>query len=158
MGDQAPFPPELASRAGPQARLTTLQKAEFIRSVEVFSQLTVEELYRFAWIAREVDFAAGEVIFREDDLGDDFYVVVQGKVECASRSGDDREVVESGQSFGLYSVLTREPRSATATALEDTFGISLGAEDLFSLLSNNMEIVVSIFKHFTKKLGPSLRF
>src|SRR3990172_9291419 len=96
MGDQAPFPPELASRAGPQARLTTLQKAEFIRSVEVFSQLTVEELYRFAWIAREVDFAAGEVIFREDDLGDDFYVVVQGKMQCASRSGDDREVVESG--------------------------------------------------------------
>jgi len=31
--------------------------------------------------------------------------------------------------------------------------ISIAAEDLFSLLSNNMEIVVSIFKHFVKKLG-----
>ena len=50
-------------------------------------------------------------------------------------------------------MLTREPRYATAKALEDTFAISIGAEDLYNVLSNNMEIVVSIFKLFVNKLG-----
>ena len=93
------------------------------------------------------------MIFQETDIADAFYLVVQGKIESVSKPGDVREVAGPGGVFGLYSALTRESRYATATALENTLAISIAAEDLFSLLSNNMEIVVSIFKHFVKRLG-----
>jgi CRP-like cAMP-binding protein len=59
--------------------------------------------------------------------------------------------------FGLYSALTRESRRARATALDKTVTISIAAEDLFTLLSNNMELVVSMFKHFVRKLGRGTR-
>jgi CRP-like cAMP-binding protein len=153
MGDQTPYMPVAPGQTAPKARLTKLQKAELIRSVGIFSDAAVEELFRLAAIAQEVDFAAQETIFREGDIGDAFYLVVQGKVASVARSGTLREVSGPGEVVGLYSVLTREPRFTTATALEDTFAISIGAEDLYSLLSNNMEIVVSIFKHFVKRLG-----
>lgn len=153
MGDQIPFLPTLTGEGSAKPRLTTLQKAEFIRSVDVFSQASVEELYRLAPIAKEVAFAAEEVIFQEDDIGDAFYLVVEGKVESVSSKTSSQEIAGPGEAVGLFSVLTREPRYSTARTLERTFAISISAEDLYSLLSNNMEIVVSIFKHFVKKLG-----
>lgn len=157
MGDQPLYPPLPSAEATAKAGLTTLQKAELIRGVEVFSQATVEDLYQLASIAREVGFPAGGVIFREGDAGDAFYIVVRGQAEQTCRESGAREVVGPGQAVGLYSVLTREPRCATATALEDTVGICLGAEDLSGLLSNNMEIVASMFKHFVLKLGLDRR-
>lgn len=153
MGDEMTYLPVAPSGAPAKQRLTTLQKAEFLRNLEVFSQASVEELYRLASITQEVDFAAGQIIFSEDDVGDAFYVVVQGKVGLVSEKRNTREVLGAGEALGLYSTLTREPRSSTAKALEDTFALSVGAEDLYNLLSNNMEIVASIIKHFVKRLG-----
>ena len=153
MPDDTAYNPLAPERSPAQHRLTTLKKAELIRALDIFSQATVEELYRLASIAQESSFAAGQTIFREDDIGDAFHLLVQGKVEHASEKRKIKEVLRPGEAVGLYSALTREPRYATARALQDTFAISIGAEDLYNLLANNMEIVVSIFKHFVKRLG-----
>jgi CRP-like cAMP-binding protein len=153
MPDEMAYIPWGPVRSPAQPRLTTLGKAELIRALDLFSQASVEQLYRLATIAQEADFAAGQTIFREEAISDAFHLLVQGKVEQASEKRNIWEVLGPGEAVGLYSVLTREPSYATAIALEDTFAISIGAEDLYNLLSNNMEIVVSIFKHFVKKLG-----
>jgi CRP-like cAMP-binding protein len=157
MPDEMAYIPSAPESSPAEPRLTTLSKAERIRALDLFSQAGVEELYRLATIAQEVDFAAGQTIFREEDIGDAFYLLVQGKVEHASEKRNIKEVLGPGEAVGLYSVLTREPRYATAKARQDTFAISIGAEDLYNVLSNNMEIVVSIFKHFVKKLGMGPR-
>ena len=156
MGAQKPNPRIAADSIAARPAFTTLEKAERIRSVDLFSQASVEELQRLASIAREVGFPSQWVIFQETDIADAFYIVVHGQVECLSKPGDLREVVGPDEAFGLYSALTRDSRHARATALEKTVAISIAAEDLFNLLSNNMEIVVSMFKHFAKKLsmGP----
>ncbi len=153
MPDEMVYSPLAPERSSTQHRYTTLGKADLIRALELFSQASVEELYRLATIAEETGFATGQTIFREDEVSDAFYVLVQGKVEHASERRKIKEILGPGQAVGLYSALTREPRYATARALQDTFAISIGTEDLYNVLSNNMEIVVSIFKHFVKKLG-----
>jgi CRP-like cAMP-binding protein len=157
MGNQKAVPPEVAGGFSARPAFTTLDKVEHIRSVDIFSQASVEELYRLATLAREVGFPTQWVIFQETDLADAFYIVDRGLVECVSKAGEVREVIGPGEVFGLYSALTRESRQARATALENTVVISIAAEDLFSLLSNNMEIVVSMFKYFVKKLGGGAR-
>ena len=157
MSDQIPYsPPPSVEAAGPSG-LTTLEKADLIRGVEVFSQATVEELYRLGSIAKVVGFPAEAVIFRQNDAAVAFYIVVRGQVELTSQGSDVQEVVGPGQPLGLYSVLTQEPCAARAVALEDTVAIGIGAEDFFGLLSNNMEIVASTFKYFTNKLGLGRR-
>lgn len=157
MDDLIPHPPVIAGKATEKPTLTTLQKAEFIRGVEIFSHATVEELFRLASIAREVRFAPQQVIFQEGDVGDALYPVVEGAVELTCKEKAHRDLIGPGQAFGLYSVLTREPRYATAIALEETLALRIGGEELYSLLSNNTEIVASIFKHFAKTLALSPR-
>ena len=153
MTDETIHIPSTPGESPVHPRLTTLGKAEIIRALGLFSQASVEQLYGLGSIAQEANFAGGQTIFQEEDIGDAFYVLVEGKVEHASEKRKIKEILGQGDTVGLYSVLTREPRYATARALEDTFAISIGAEDFYNLLSNNMEIVVSVFKYFIQKLG-----
>ena len=69
--------------------------------------------------ARET--AAGQVIFREGDRGDDAYILESGRVEISIGDGDARRpiaVLEPGEIFGEMALIANAPRSATATALE----------------------------------------
>src|SRR5205807_3286047 len=73
--------------------------------------------------AQAVDFGAGEVIFREGDLGTEMYIISEGKVEILNRMGEEDRVLavlEKGDFFGEMSVLEDLPRAATARALTDS--------------------------------------
>jgi len=152
MGDDLTYLPRTRDRAA-RARLTTLQKAELLQKLEIFSEASVEDLYRLAAIAQEVEFAAGQTIYHQDDFGDAFYLIVQGRMECYSESDKKRVVLAEGEAVGLASVLTREHRPMNAKTLEDTFALAIGAEDFYNLLSSNSEITVSLIKYFVKKVG-----
>jgi CRP-like cAMP-binding protein len=108
MNESVPFQPILCG-AGTSPRLTALQKADFLRRVEILSLATVEGLLRLAAVAKEMEFSTGEVIFQEGDLSDVLYVVIEGRVELMRDRTPVVEGVASGQAFGTYSVLTREP-------------------------------------------------
>jgi len=157
MGDEIRYFPAGSGGAPSTPGLSMLRKAELIWGIEIFSQATVEELYRLAGLARVVEFAPSGVIFGENDFGDSFYVLVDGSVELASEAKKTRAVAGPGEAIGLYSVLTRAQRRATATALEPTVALAIAAEDLFTVLSNNMEILVSIFKTIAEKLDMGTR-
>ena len=64
------------------------------------------------------DFAKGDTIFQEGERGDEFFVVVRGKVEI--RSGN-RHLETLGQNsiFGEMALIDDSPRSATVVALTD---------------------------------------
>ena len=58
---------------------------------------------------------AGEVIFREYDMGAEMYVVLEGEVELTI-GGTPVETVGAGQPFGEMALIDQAPRVATATA------------------------------------------
>ncbi len=139
------------------ARLTALQKAEYLRSVEFFSLATVEELFGLAAITRQIRFAQDQTVFRENDIGEALYVVIEGEVELRTRENAVREVRGPGQSFGVSSTLTRGPRTSAAKALTETIALSLSVEDFFHEVSQHTEIVSSILKHLIQKAGLDRR-
>jgi CRP/FNR family transcriptional regulator, cyclic AMP receptor protein len=70
-------------------------------------------------VGREVptrSFSKGDTIFREGEQGEEFFVVVHGKVEI--RSANRRlETVGAKGIFGEMALIDDSPRSATAVAL-----------------------------------------
>jgi CRP-like cAMP-binding protein len=64
------------------------------------------------------NFATGDTIFREGEQGDEFFVVVRGRVEI--RTGDRRlEVLGPKGIFGEMALIDDSARSATVVALTD---------------------------------------
>jgi uncharacterized protein (TIGR02266 family) len=76
----------------------------------------------FLTIKRET-YKAGDVIFEEGSHGLAVHILHSGKVEISKTVQDRKIVVEilgPGDIFGEMSFIDHSPRSATATALEDT--------------------------------------
>ena len=82
---------------------------------------------------------AGEVIIKQDDPADNFYAIVDGRVEVTqSTPGGDTRVLRQmaqGEFFGEIGLLSRVPRTATVTALTDGTLISLPGDAFLELVS-----------------------
>jgi hypothetical protein len=105
--------------------------------------------------AMTVDFAAGEVIFREGDLGTEMYIIHEGKVEILNRMGDEDRVLatlEKGDFFGEMSVLEDLPRAATARALTDSRLLQINGSTFDQMLQGNPEIAVRMMRKLSRRL------
>jgi putative ABC transport system ATP-binding protein len=94
----------------------------FLKNCSPFDRLTDDTLHRIASrMGREL-FAGGATIFRQNDEGDRFYLIWQGRVEILiEQEGNVRQVVLGpGAVFGEKGLLNLEKRrTGTAKAYED---------------------------------------
>jgi Cyclic nucleotide-binding domain/FHA domain len=102
-----------------------------------------------------VDFGAGEIIFREGDLGTEMYIINEGKVEILNRMGEEDRVLavlEKGDFFGEMSVLEDLPRAATARALTDARLLQINGSTFDQMLQSNPEIAVRMMRKLSRRL------
>jgi CRP-like cAMP-binding protein/rhodanese-related sulfurtransferase len=88
---------------------------------------------------QRMDYRRGEVIIRQGDAGDYFYVVVKGTCSVTRDTPLNKEGVrlaelKMGDSFGEEALISEAKRNATVTMLTDGCLMRLGKEDFKSLL------------------------
>eukprot|EP00753_Platysulcus_tardus_P016287 PLAT5581.1.p2 GENE.PLAT5581.1~~PLAT5581.1.p2 ORF type:complete len:417 (+),score=237.91 PLAT5581.1:101-1351(+) len=93
----------------------------FLEGVSILQSLNEYERLTVADALTPKSFSDGEVIIRQGDPGDVFYLLEEGEVICTKQHklGDAPEVVarlESGAYFGEVALLSDRPRQATVTA------------------------------------------
>jgi len=89
---------------------------EQLRSIPLLLPLSPAELRRLSRHVDMLDVAAGHVPVREGTPGHELYIIVEGRASVARRGEVVAELGE-GDVFGELSLLTRQPRDATITAL-----------------------------------------
>lgn len=94
---------------------------DVLKRTPIFRLMEDEDLEDLAAGLQRLSFAPGEHILRQGEPGDSMYFVLAGRVEISYRGtdGSDKHLAsfESGEFFGEASLLTGEPRTATATAI-----------------------------------------
>lgn len=113
-------------------------------------------LHALAKKATTCAFKQGEVVFRQGDMGDAFYLVRSGSVKISKRSlSGDREVVVAyvpvGRYFGEMALLdpANPKRTATVTATKYTEAIKLMKEDF--------ETIVASYPEFESRLRKDVQ-
>lgn len=132
------------------AELTRIQAVVFLQSCDLFSFCRADEILRIAGIARERQLRAGEKVYVENGPADVLYCVVHGEVSLRGPQGEKR--VGPLQTFGVRDILCGRLRGEDAVATADSLVLAIEAEDLFDLLSNNIEIVKALFRHVLQDL------
>jgi CRP-like cAMP-binding protein len=79
-------------------------KVELLKGVPLFSGCSRRQLGEIAAIANEIEFADGEVLIYEKDLGGRFFVVIDGDVEV-TKQGERVDVLGGTEFFGEMSLL-----------------------------------------------------
>ncbi len=121
-----------------ETEATVEEIVDVLGRVALFQGLPRSDLERIADLARPRDLEPEELLFREGDPGDRFYIVFDGSVEILKeRPMGDHErlaVRRRGEAFGEMSLLNDAPRSASVKALEPTRLLAVSKEDFDDLL------------------------
>ncbi|VAX18054.1 hypothetical protein MNBD_NITROSPINAE04-1411 [hydrothermal vent metagenome] len=102
------------------------------------------------------------VLCEEGSSGDSLFYVVTGKIEIRKESIDGRQTVlarfNKGASVGEMSLIEHSPRSATATAIEDSELLILTRKSFDELIESEPLIGIKILKNIAKSLSTRLRY
>jgi CRP-like cAMP-binding protein len=117
---------------------------ERFRQVQLFAELSDDDLGRICAEAIDVSLAPGDVLFREGDPGDRAFLVSSGEVEIL-RTTERREVLiavrTADEVIGEMALLDEQPRSATARARSATELVSIPKATLEDLLATSPSTV-----------------
>ncbi len=93
--------------------------------------------------------ASGDVLFREGEVGDYAYQVVKGKIEICKFNGEDYvtlSTLEKGSLFGEMALIDKQPRSATARALDDCILREIDQPALLNYLKNSPQTAFNMMQ------------
>jgi CRP-like cAMP-binding protein len=103
--------------------------------------------------ARKV--AAGSPLFAENASGNTMYFIAAGEV-ALTRGGKPLDVIKAGEVLGEMSVLTGEPRSATATARADCEVIELDGNAFSGAIQKTPDFALMLLAILIKRLRLAL--
>jgi uncharacterized membrane protein len=119
-----------------------------LREVPLFSEMDEQEVAEIRALMAEMKFKAGQVIIREGDMGELFYVLTEGHAHVLIQDAGGQEVVlyevSPGGFFGELSMLTKEPRSARVKAVESVTTLALERDEFFNFLRKRPSAAIDV--------------
>jgi CRP-like cAMP-binding protein/rhodanese-related sulfurtransferase len=116
----------------------------------LFRDIPHDRLTEIARASRSRVLPRDEIVFRQGDPADGFYIVVSGSVRVTKKNerGMERElgILGPGESFGEMALLTGEARAADVVALEETRLMVLSKEQFDGILKEFPHIYTKFMK------------
>jgi len=132
-----------------------------LREVPLFSEMDEQEVAGIRDIMEEKKFKPGQVIIREGEKGDLFYVVTEGHAEVLIRDADGTELILNevgpGGFFGELSMLTNEPRAARVRAVDKITTLVLERDEFFAFLRTHAHAAIDVMVELGGRLHENDR-
>jgi CRP/FNR family cyclic AMP-dependent transcriptional regulator len=105
--------------------------------------------------------SSGAYVFREGDVAQHLFVVIEGEMEVLKRSHTGIEarvaLLGPGDWFGEMSILDVQPRSASVRAISPSRLLRIGAVDLDALYRHDLKAYALIVLNVARELSRRLR-
>jgi len=111
-----------------------------LRQVSFFHPLPFAIVEHLTSELQSATYQPGDVIIRDGEPGERFYIIAEGRARAAKDGMQLREM-GSGESFGEIALLRRIPRTATVTALSRMEARTLAREEFLAAVTGNPESV-----------------
>ena len=130
---------------------TILEKTILLKTVDLFQDIPGELLSQVSQISKAKNYDNGETIFRDGDVGDSMFIVLEGKISITK---GDKEIalLDKGASLGEMALLDNENRSANAIAKEDSILLKINQDVFYELMESNADIMKQIIKLLTGRI------
>jgi HEAT repeat protein len=145
------------SMPGPEFATSEIDTMLVLRRIPLFADLDPEDLERIALAAIERDWAEGERLIQEGDLGDSMVILTEGTVRVVHVASDGQERFirhySAGDHIGELAVLRDRPRAATVIAEPGGVrGLVLGGEGLRAILRERPEAAMAMLATLAERI------
>jgi CRP-like cAMP-binding protein len=120
---------------------------ELIQKSRIFQLLDAEGRTRLERVAAEQRFQPGDVLMRQGEPGDAFYAILSGSIGVKAEDyGEEKQVavLDAGSVFGEIAALTREPRTATLTAITEVAVLRFEIVSVFAVLKDYPDVLAEL--------------
>lgn len=136
----------------------TFETMRRLRVVPLFEGLAPEDLERVAAVATERWFEPDEALVREGDVGDEMYVILEGRVLVRRREPDGTDRVlrtyDAGDHIGELAVLRERPRVATVVADGGSVrALVLGGDALTAILRERPDAAMAMLATLAERIS-----
>jgi CRP-like cAMP-binding protein len=132
-----------------------------LKKISLFQGLNLAQLSKVADITTERQYAIGKHIFKEGERGDEFFLIMDGRVRISKNvPGIGEEalaILEPGGYFGEMALIEDTPRSADARAHTTCTIRVIKREQLDELMFTDKEIAYTLLWTFVRTLSERLR-
>jgi CRP/FNR family transcriptional regulator, cyclic AMP receptor protein len=133
-----------------------LSDSSLLSNVPIFEGLDDEARGLLASQLDEVNFEAGQLVFKRGDPGGAIFIVSDGEVEIFLEDSTGQRIVfenaKAGDFFGELSLLDGDPRSASAQALKATRTLRVDRSDLKLLFSKHPDSALEVLGIIGRRL------
>jgi CRP-like cAMP-binding protein len=120
---------------------------EAIARVPLFSSLSPRYRKRLADLTEEQRFMAGASVVEEGEIGDTFYLILEGEAKVTDSTGRTVNRLYPGLFFGEVSLLDGGARTATVIAETPLTTLALRRKDFMRLLQQEPHVAVNLLSH-----------
>ena len=133
--------------------------AVLLKTVPLFSGLSDRDLSRVADLMVTKRYRKNNLIFFEDDLGQNLFIIKHGRVKISriDEKGDEVifAIMGEGEFFGELSIVDGLTRSATVTSIEDVELLVLRRGDFLDILERFPQISITLLKELASRIRKS---
>ena len=137
-----------------EARFMEIRK--HLSQVDLFKDLTVEQLDEISRIVSDKEYNKGQLIFAEGDEGIGFYMVIRGRVKVYKVSPDGKEqimhIFGQGQPFGEVPVFEGSRYPANAEAMETSRLFFFPKKAFVNLIHENPSLAMNMLASMSQRL------
>ena len=130
--------------------MTLKSEVELLRDVPAFRELSVSRMKLLAFSCARVEFASGDNIITQGEVGEYVFVILSGEAEVQLKDGNGQRFVRKvGQHdfVGEVAVTGNRPRSASVVACCDVAALQIGADVLASFIDEAPELARALGRH-----------
>jgi CRP/FNR family transcriptional regulator, cyclic AMP receptor protein len=103
-----------------------------LRAVDRLHDCTDAQLKEVARLAERVHVGAGEVLAREERIGREFFLILDGRV-AVTQKGRQVNALGPGDFFGELAAMNPGPRNATVTAVSELDVLIIGPREFAAM-------------------------
>jgi CRP-like cAMP-binding protein len=126
-------------------------KVQALKRVPLFEDLSKKELGELAKVSEDLEVPAGEVLCKEGDTGQEFFVIVDGKTEITSK-GKPVAARGGGDFVGEIALLEDTKRTATVTAKTPLRVFVLTRQDFRRLVDANRSVEQKVMRALARRV------
>lgn len=128
-----------------------------VRDILLFRGLSPTQIQKFLNLCSARTFGDGEFVCEEGTASDAMFLLISGELEVVTREGLPLATIHPVSSVGEMGVMTREPRSATARAVQTSRLLTIEKSRLDLLTRLDREIQVKLYRNTIDVLAARVR-